>query len=656
MKPLQFTTRLTLLAFAALPIFGASPRREAPATSDFLRAAREDDRTGVRNFILAHVDVNAAQGDGFTALHWAAYNDDIELTKALLKAGADPEPRTRLEGDTPLFLAAANGDARLIDTLLAGGASVSTANDNGTTPLMEAAAAGDTAAIVELLIHGADIGAREKTYGQNALFFAASHNRYDAVHLLVEHGIDTTVKTNIQKLERITVNADGEEIPTGGKDPKASSSGQDADSGQGGASQRTRRFARPDSSDGPATDVADATSAAPHRRKPTDSADAAGSTPAKPVANNNANPAAAGNDKTAAVKKDEPDAYGFTRAERAARVYGSLTMGGLTALHVAARDGHFDAVRALLEAHVDINAQTDTDKSTPLLLALINGHYDLAKYLIEHGADVSLTSTDGLGPLYAVIDVQWAPHTWYPQPVTAQEKTNYLTLVSLLIAHKEDVNAKLNRKLWFRVFANDETWVDVTGTTPFWRAAYAGDLEAMKILATAGADTNIASKSSDTPLMVAAGLGWAAYWTSNAPGSRLDAVKFCLDHGADINNRDTKGYTAIHGAAFRGDNTMIEYMLAHGADLQVKSKAGDTVADSANGLFEHASVHPDTVAMLENLGSKSSDNCRSNECVVPPKPDRPGALGFGRQGTRSDAAAPAAVAADHPSTPPVENR
>jgi ankyrin repeat protein len=589
MQRLKSTIRFATLTLAiTIPGFSATAQHVTasgvpPKTSNLLQAAKDDDHDVVRRLIAHHADVNASEGDGFTALHWAAYNDDVELTKILLKAGAASEPRTRLEGVTPLILAADNGDATLIDALLAGGAKPDTANDNGTTPLMQAAAAGDPSVLKELLNHGANVNAREKTYGQSALFFAAANDRDAAVRFLTEHGADTTFKTNVQKQERIRVNADGEELsilkknPGTVKDPKAVN----------------------------ADDVEAASTDAPAK-----------------VGEIDKTQLAEAGKHASETKRDSTDAYGFTPADRAAQVYGSLAMGGLTALHIAARNGQIDAVSALFAAHANINARTDTDKATPLLLALINGHYDVAKFLIDHDADVTLTSTDGLSPLYAVIDVQWAPHTWYPQPVTSQEKTTYIELINDLLTHQADVNAKLNRKLWFRVFANDETWVDVTGSTSFWRAAYAGDLEAMQILAAHGADINAASKSNDTPLMVATGLGWAAYWTSNAPSSRLDAVKFCLRHGADVNTRDVKGYTAIHGAAFRGDNAMIEYLLAHGADLQVTSKTGDTVADSANGLFEHAVVHPDTVALLEKLGSKSHNNCRSNECVVPPKQDK----------------------------------
>jgi hypothetical protein len=145
----------------------------------------------------------------------------------------------------------------------------------------------------------------------------------------------------------------------------------------------------------------------------------------------------------------------------------------------------------------------------------------------------------------------------------------------------------------------------------------------MQLLVEHGANPNLATKSEDTPLMAAAGIGWAAYWTSNAPTARLDAVKFCLDHGANINAKDVKGYRALHGAAFRGDNEMVNYLISAGADIHATTKDGDTAADFANGLFEHAIPHADTVALLEGLGSVNSHNCRSNDCVVPTKEDKP---------------------------------
>ena len=101
-----------------------------------------------------------------------------------------------------------------------------------------------------------------------------------------------------------------------------------------------------------------------------------------------------------------------------------------------------------------------------------------------------------------------------------------------------------------------------------------------------------------------------------------------------MNAKDAKGYTALHGAAFRGDNETLKYLISVGADIHATTKDGDTVADFANGLFEHAIPHADTVALLEGLGSVNSHNCRSNECIVPTKEDKPAIVA-----AKSDAAA-----------------
>jgi len=318
-------------------------------------------------------------------------------------------------------------------------------------------------------------------------------------------------------------------------------------------------------------------------------------------------------------------------------------------------------VNAFLDAGVDVNQTSDTDHATPLILAVINGHYDLAKVLLDRGANPRLATTDGATALYAVIDVQWAPHTWYAQPIIANEHVGYLDLASALLGHGADPNAAIGRKLWFRAFANDETWFDVEGATPFLRAAIAGDLAAMKLLVVHGANPNLATKSGDTPLMAAAGVGWAAYWTQNAPYSRLNAVKFCLEHGADVDAHDAKGYAALDGAAFRGDNEMVSFLIAKGADVHAKTKTGDTVADLANGLFEHAVVHPDTVALLEGLGSVNSHNCRSNECVVPTKEDKPAVAAkegtpTNTQATSQPPASVATAAGAQPASIPLEKK
>src|SRR5262249_6744259 len=151
------------------------------------------------------------------------------------------------------------------------------------------------------------------------------------------------------------------------------------------------------------------------------------------------------------------------------------------------------------------------------------------------------------------------------------------------------------------------------------RAAEASDVDLMKLLVSRGADANLPNGIGTTPLTVAAGLGWVGNFSANAPGQWMNAVRFCLDHGADINAADGKGYTALHGAAVRGGNEMINFLISKGARIDAVTKNGDTVADMANGPLVHALPHPDTVALLEKLGSKNNNNCRADKCVVPSK-------------------------------------
>ncbi len=161
-------------------------------------AAMKGDKDAVRALVKQAVDVNAAQGDGMTALHWAALNNDAELAQMLLYAGANVRATTRIGGYTPLFMAAKGGAAPVIDALLKAGADPKTKGTDGLTALMMAAMAGNRESVRLLLEHGADVDAKESEHGQTPLIFAAAFDRPDVIEELARHGADLNLATVVQ--------------------------------------------------------------------------------------------------------------------------------------------------------------------------------------------------------------------------------------------------------------------------------------------------------------------------------------------------------------------------------------------------------------------------------------------------------------------------
>jgi hypothetical protein len=165
--------RTTAFGAIAALVLSALVHGAAPGATTVADAAMAQDKDTVLNLLKQGGDVNAAQGDGMTALHWAAMHGDAALTGTLLYAGGNVRATTRLGGYTPLHLASQTGTRDVVDALVGRGADVNARASSGATALMLAAAAGNAAVVQTLLEHGADANATESANGQTALMFGA---------------------------------------------------------------------------------------------------------------------------------------------------------------------------------------------------------------------------------------------------------------------------------------------------------------------------------------------------------------------------------------------------------------------------------------------------------------------------------------------------
>jgi ankyrin repeat protein len=574
-----------VLAAGALSVLGA----QQPST--VLDAAMQSNREAVRALLKQGADVNAAAGDGMTALHWAARHGDVELAQMLVYAGANVKATTRMGGYTPLVVAAEHGQAGVIAVLLAAGADPKGAIQTGATPLMFAAASGDPRGVTMLVEAGADVNAAEESKGETPLMFAAAFGRVDAMKVLLQHGANPKAASKVVDLAALS---SPEEEFFRQQAQQAQQAGAQAGGGRGGPG----------------------------------------------------GPGGQGGGRGGGGGGFGGFGGGKAGVDRQYR-YNELVayQGGVSPLHFAVRQGHADAVRLLAESGADVN-QTAGDKATPLLVAVMNGRFDIAKYLLEKGADPNKTSLAGAAPLYAALNVQWAPRTLYPQPrAYQQQQLSHLDMMKLLLDKGADPDARLRMKIWYSGYNFDLAGVDEIGATPFWRAAYGADVEAMKLLVQYGADPTVPTskpagrpRTGDggrettadisglpvipvggpgvPPLQAAAGVGYGEGFAANShrfsPGGQLAAVKYLVDVlGADVNAADHEGNTALHHAAARGDNEMILYLVSKGADVRRVNREGNNIADMANGPVQRVQPFPETLALLERLGVKHNNKCVS---------------------------------------------
>jgi ankyrin repeat protein len=601
---------VTIMATAlAVPVL----LRAAPDGSAVADAAMHGDREGVRALLKQAADVNGAQGDGMTALHWAALKNDPDLAQLLLFAGANVKATTRIGAYTPIILAAREGNATAMEVLVKAGADINSKTANGTTALMLAAQSGSVEAVRILLDAGADVNAKEPVRGLTAVMFAAASNRAPVIELLASRGASVAATTSTIDLNSAgRANAAFAGILFGNPPPPPPAAGTQpgAPGGRGGRAGAAPAENRPSTGSGRAGDEV----------------------PAVPAAQQQG--------------RFNPGAQGKAGVDRQYQLNELIfAQGGLTPLLLAARQGYTESVHALLAAGADVNQVSAGDSTSPLLIATINGHFDVARTLLERGANPNLAGENGATALYAALNCEWAPKSLYPQPrAHLNQKVGYLELMQALLDKGADPNARLKKKVWYSGYSFDLSGVDEIGGTPFWRAAYASDVDAMTLLVARGADPNIPTikpagrpRTADVerdvqdvskapaipiggpgvpPLVAAAGSGYGEGFAANshryAPAGMMAAVKYLVEElHADVNAADHEGNTALHNAAARGDVEMIQYLVSKGADVKAVNREGKTTADMANGPVQRIQPWPEALALLEKLGAKNNHKCVS---------------------------------------------
>lgn len=281
--------------------------------------------------------------------------------------------------------------------------------------------------------------------------------------------------------------------------------------------------------------------------------------------------------------------------------------GGMTSLLYAARHGHVEVARALL-AHGASIEQAEANAIFPLLMAISNDRVAMAQFLLEQGARVNGQDWYGRSPLWEAVNVRnLYIHNAKFENYVAREP--YLPLIQTLLESGAAVNVRTEETPPFRHHLLEITgsleWVDFTGQTPFLTAALAGDLAVMELLLAYDADPHINTYGGTTALMAAAGVNWvvAQTWTEG-PQQLLAAVKLCHALGMDVNQSNSMGLTALHGAANRGSNEIIEYLVSQGARLDARDELGRSALDWAEGVFlatHPAEAKPDTMALISRL-------------------------------------------------------
>jgi ankyrin repeat protein len=567
---------LGFVAALSIPLVLAAVPASPPPASPVADAAARHDVETIKKLIKSKADVNAPQGDGATALHWAAEYRDAELVKLLIKAGAKPNVTTLNGNYTPLHFAARAGAGLAVTELLKAGADVKATSLSGATALHLAASSGDVVSINALLAKGANPNARELEWDQTPIVFAASANRADAIRALIKGGANVKVYTkalktaDIQAQDRLaaeTRNAfaaklrgdppppppDTAAINAAARAQAAAAAAAGADTAAGGRGARGAQAAGGRGGRGGGGGGGGGRGAG------------GGGAPMRGLSPGQIQQAI-GAGRDVIIKNQKGTDYSEAPVDVDAGFVAGFTalaggMGGFTPLHIASRDGAIAAVVALIEGGADINARSVHDSTTPLLQAAISGQFDVELELIKRGADVNAAnSANGVPPLWATVNAAWVTRTRTPQQQAWQyQKASHLDVIEALVKAGAQVDTKIRSQPFYWAYngcGNPNCGLEsAAGSSALWRAAYSLDIDAMRLLIKYGADPKTFKAGG-----AGGGRGGGGGGGRGAPGAGQDtsaaAVAAAAGGGRGQGGRQGGGAGfAGRGAAGGGDTT-----------------------------------------------------------------------------------------------------
>ena len=295
-----------------------------------------------------------------------------------------------------------------------------------------------------------------------------------------------------------------------------------------------------------------------------------------------------------------------------------IPRGGFTALMFTAREGDLESARIMLDAGVDIN-HGDVDRVTPLVAAIMNKQYTLAKFLIDRGADVDVIDAGGRTALYAAIDIRNEDWTAMPNRTT-DDPLPAFEVVKAIVERGAKLDVPLTRPLTVRSGMDFGDTTLGAGATPLMRAARAGDHAVIRLLLEKGANLKATTKDGTSALMFAAGIGYRDKNTRGSESDALESVKVLMAAGLDVNQTNTRGENALHGAALRGADTIVQFLIDQKMDVNALSKQGYTPLDVAMGktvVLQLPVPQESTVALLKKLGGKEGPGPRAARPAAP---------------------------------------